>query len=207
MDWTGVELVSWDLDGTLYDNDAFWTAFHCRVRSRLRFGQFWRTIQELWLLHRFRRWVAYERRRGGCLGPKPAALNSDSADVILDSWITGCIADAGRSDGVVDVMNALSSRGIRQVIVTDLRCMGKLEALELPQCIEQVYEGETLGFIKPHHELFSIVLADSRIRSEAVVHIGDRADTDAPAAQHHGIKCLLKGVDFTDFPSLFATLS
>ena len=206
MNWRGVDLVSWDLDGTLYDSDAFWSAFRRRVRSGLSFGSFWRTVRELWLLRQYRRWIAKKRRNGGTLGPMPSKFRGEAAERVLDSWISGSIADAGAAVGLVDLMKALSERGIRQIVVTDLRCLGKREALSLPQCIERVFEGESLGFIKPNRELFSLVLEEVGVKAGGVVHIGDRSDTDLPAARHHGVKCLLKGVDFTDFPTLLATL-
>ena len=206
MDWSDAELVSWDLDGTLYDSDTFWIVFRRRVAKRLRFGSFWRTLRELWLLRQYRRWIAKERSKGGSLGPIPSKFRGEVAEGVLDSWISECIAEAGAAMGLTDIMMALSARGIRQIIVTDLRCMGKLDALKLPQCIEDVFEGESLGFIKPNREVFSLVLQRVGVPPGGVVHIGDRMDTDLPAARHHGISCLVKGIDFPDFPTLFATL-
>ena len=206
MDWRGVVLVSWDLDGTLYDSESFWRAFRRRVWQQLRPGRFWRTLSELWLLRSYRRWVAECRSRGGAIPELPERYRGKRAEGVFERWISGTIREAGAAPGVQELMTELAGRGIEQIVVTDLRCLGKLDALDLPQCIDAVFEGESLGFIKPHPKLFTTVMEARKLNSAAILHIGDREDTDRPAAEVHGIRCLIRGSDFTDYPSLEATL-
>jgi FMN phosphatase YigB (HAD superfamily) len=206
MDWSGIALVSWDLDGTLYDSESFWRAFRRRVWAQLRPGRFWRTLSELWLLRSYRRWVAACRSEGGAIEEIPARYCGEEAEEILDRWISAPVREAGASPGVRELMSELARRGIAQVVVTDLRCFGKLHALGLPSCIDEVFEGESLGWIKPHAALFSAVLKTRGLPSNAVLHIGDRVDTDRPAAEAHGIQCLIRGHDFSDYAGLKATL-
>jgi FMN phosphatase YigB (HAD superfamily) len=206
MDWTQVDCVSWDLDGTLYDSDAFWRAFRAHARRGLRPGRFIRTLRELWLLRRYRRWIEATRRGGGEILDRPSVLMGKRADRIIDEWLSSAIRQAGPSAGAREMMQALAQRGIRQVVVTDLRCLGKLRALDLPQCIETVFEGEKLGWIKPHPGLFASVLASLKLSPERLLHIGDRTETDLPAATHHGAQCLIRGSDFVHYGELIATL-
>jgi FMN phosphatase YigB (HAD superfamily) len=206
MDWNQVELVSWDLDGTLYDRAAFWRAFRARAMVGLRPGRFFQTIRELWLLRRYRRWIESTRSQGGEIIVRPTPLVGERADQIIDDWLSGAIREAGSSAGVREMMQALAVRGIRQVLVTDLRCLGKLHALDLPQCIETIFEGEKLGWIKPHPRLFGSVLASLEVTPDKLLHIGDRAETDGAAATHHGVQCLIRGRDFMDYRELIATL-
>jgi FMN phosphatase YigB (HAD superfamily) len=205
MDWRDVEVVSWDLDGTLYDSDAFWRAFKAKAWAGLRPGCFFRTLSELWVLRRYRHWIKISRARGGEIRSRP--LDGARSDRIIDRWLSETLREIGPGEGVQSLMEALAQRGIRQVVVTDLRCGGKLQALRLPQCIERVFEGERLGWIKPHPQLFSVVLEELSVTPDSVLHIGDRRDTDLIAAQQHGVRCLILGDDFDDFPSLIATLT
>ena len=103
-------------------------------------------------------------------------------------------------------MQLFAARGIRQVVCTDLRCLGKVEALCLPLGFEAIIEGEKLGVIKPNHRLLQSVLNQTGANPTTVVHIGDREDTDRPAAQAAGVRCIVLGTEFEDFPSLIPTL-
>ena len=206
MDWSNVEVVSWDLDGTLYETAPLWGAFRTLVWKPLRPGSFIRTLRELLLLRRYRRWIASARLRGGVLGEVPDALQGPEADAVIDRWLSGAIRRSGAAVGVSEFIQFLAARGIRQVVCTDLRCLGKVDALALPQGFEAIIEGERLGVIKPHHQLLQSVLEQTGVRSSAVVHIGDREDTDRPAAEAVGVKCLILGTDFEDYRCLMRTL-
>ena len=146
------------------------------------------------------------RLGGGVLGDVPAKLEGPDADEIIDRWLSGAIRASGAASGVIEIMQLFAVRGIRQVVCTDLRCLGKVDALDLPQGFEAIIEGEKLGFIKPNHRILQSVLNQTGAKPTAVVHIGDREDTDRPAAEAAGVRCIVLGSEFEDFPSLIRTL-
>jgi FMN phosphatase YigB (HAD superfamily) len=46
------------------------------------------------------------------------------------------------------------------------------------------------------------IASDFRVPAASILHIGDRAETDAAAARAAGCRCLILGRDFRDFGSL-----
>ena len=188
IDLLGVEVVSWDVDGTLYELPAM-----VRALRRAALGQALRrplrvAREQRWLA-RLRRAMEVVRRGGGDLarlGPLPRARAELAT--LEERWYGAAIAAAGPRPGVVDALEALRARGVRQVVVTDHPAAYKLEALGLGGWFERVYVGEELGHLKPSPRLMQAALAELGVEPQALLHIGDRADSDGPAARGAGCR-------------------
>ena len=105
MDWSNVEVVSWDLDGTLYETAPFWGAFRTLV---------WKSPTRIVHTHTPGTAVVTSipamdcktRLRGGVLGEVPDALQGPEADAVIDRWLSGAIRRSGAAVGVRNSFNS-----------------------------------------------------------------------------------------------------
>ena len=107
-----------------------------------------------------------------------------------------------RSTWAGGLLEAIAAEGKRQVVVTDYEAEGKLDALELPITFERVFEGEVLGAIKPSPQLFQVILKELDVAPSALLHIGDRDESDGAAARGAGCQVLILGKDFKSYADL-----
>lgn len=184
MDLTGIEVVSWDVDGTLYPRGKMVRALLWRALASP-----WRALVELPGLGRVRRAVEAARRTGGRLA---APLARDRA--VEAAWYGPAIARAGLMPGVRELVACFRARGLVQVVLSDYECDYKLRALGLEGAFARTYAAETLGLVKPARELWLAVARDLGVPPERVLHIGDRADTDGGAAEA-GCRVVVLGRD------------
>lgn len=106
----------------------------------------------------------------------------------------------GPRRGVADLLGHL--RGYSLIAVSDFDPEARLEALGLRGFFERVYAAERTGALKPDPRVFHAALADLGIPAAALLHVGNRADTDGPAARAAGCRTLILGEDFTSFGEL-----
>ena len=201
IDWEAVEVVSWDLDGTLYSLQPVVAAFRRRILSDLFKGQFWGTLRAGFSLWRRLSTMRKVRDKGGIEGlPKPA--ETTHIKIKMADWHSAAVGDVGAQPGLIALLEAIDKSGKRQVVVTDYETEGKLDALKLPITFERIFEGEVLGAIKPSPELFKVILEELQVTPRALLHIGDRDESDGVAARGAGCQVLILGKDFEDFDSL-----
>ena len=174
---TGVTAVSFDVDGTLY-SDRF-------LRTRVA----WEAIRRgsLWELHTLR------NRRD----PSTDASARLAAEARI---LIPVIRRLGPRPGVAELLDRL--RPYILVAVSDFDPEARLEALGLRGAFERFYAAERYGALKPDPRVFQAALADLGIPAAALLHIGNRADTDGGAARAAGCGALILGRDFTSFGEL-----
>jgi FMN phosphatase YigB (HAD superfamily) len=205
IDWDSVEIVSWDLDGTLYALPPMVQAFKRNILRDLSIGSFWATTRAVFSLWRRLSLMRRVRKRGGIEGlPTPAKHSSVKAQMIR--WHSEAVATVGPQPGVVELLNAINETGRRQIVVTDYEANEKLDALALPVNFEQVFEGEVLGAIKPSPVIFEVILQRLKLAPHALLHIGDRDESDGIAARSAGCQVAILAKDFSDFPELHRRL-
>ena len=112
----------------------------------------------------------------------------------------------GPAPGVLALLEVLRRRVGRVVVVSDYEPEAKLEALGLGGRFDGAYAAEEVGRLKPDPAVFRRALADLRIPPEALLHLGDRAETDGAAAAAAGCRALVRGRDFESFARLGAVL-
>jgi len=110
-------------------------------------------------------------------------------------WIARALQRCGGYPGVAEVIDEVRAAGLRQVVFSDYPATAKLEALGLGKAFDAVYVAADWGGLKPDPKVFEALFEAEGVRAEELVHIGDRADTDAGAEEALGYRCLLLGRD------------
>ncbi len=197
MDSTPIEVVSWDVDGTLYSMSRMkWALLALALRQPMG-----AMLRELKQLQRVRREMALVRGAGGKLTAAPPRDLS-----LEEKWYGAALARIGLRPGLREVIDTLRARGLRQVVLSDYRSEYKLAALGLKDTFSAVYAGESFGWLKPAPELYRAWLAELKVEPERVLHIGDRLDTDGAAAGL-GCRVAILGRDWRTPADLLRALS
>jgi len=179
-----VDVVSWDLDGTLYELPALERALMWLALKRLFRAPF-RTWRELRWLGRHQRHHAAVRRRGGLDGLE-APWDASAWQDVADRWFPPGLRVVGLHPGARGVLDAIDAAGVRQVLVSDYVADAKLVALGLEDRFDAVFSGEELGVIKPSPLLFEHVCRTLQVRPDRLLHLGDRHDADGLSARDAG---------------------
>ncbi len=106
----------------------------------------------------------------------------------------------GPRPGVAELLDRLRPRTL--IAVSDFDPEARLEALGLRGVFERIYAAERHGALKPDPRVFHAALADLGIPAAALLHVGNRADTDGAAALEAGCRALILGRDFASFGEL-----
>ena len=199
-----VKAISWDVDGTLYSTrHALWRFWFSVLTASLQGA-----TREPWFaaaeILRFRKRMELLRSSDG-------QVTTDSASIerrvqIERRWLCPAIKATGARPGIADALRSLRSRFEFQVALSDFECGHKLACLGLADAFDATYACERLGQLKPSPEPFQRVLRDLDLPPKALLHIGDRADTDGAGAEAAGCGVLLLGRDFRTFTQLRALL-
>jgi putative hydrolase of the HAD superfamily len=193
---TQAKVWSWDVDGTLYDLK--------RLKKRLALRAAFRPslIKSIVEVRRYNRAIE-KRRTQGCdvtgIHERYAreALAKKEADLCAPS-----LQQLGLRPGVLRLLQWAQKRGLIQVVYSDYRADYKLEALNIESFFRARYEGEVLGRIKPDPHGFAKMIQEHHVQAKEVCHLGDGLHTDALAALHAGVRCLIVGRDFNKFEDL-----
>jgi FMN phosphatase YigB (HAD superfamily) len=165
----------------------------------------WGTARALFRLWRRLTTMGKVRKRGGIEGlPTPDKASSIKAQMVR--WHSESVGDVGAQPGVIELLKAIEAAGRRQIVVTDYEAKEKLDALALPVRFEHVFEGEVIGAIKPSPVMFETILSQMAIAPKALLHIGDRDESDGIAARKAGCQVVILGKDFADFDALHRQL-
>lgn len=201
----GVAAVSFDLDGTLYSTRGLRRRVVGEAaRQSLGRGSA-APLADLRTLRRAYRRAEAARRRGGRLDDGWAA--SKAARLAAEGrLLLPALRRIGPAPGVLGLLQVLRRRAGRVVVVSDYEPAAKLEALGLGGRFDRAYAAEEVGRLKPDPAVFRRALADLGIAAEALLHLGDRAETDGAAAAAAGCRALVRGRDFESFARLAAVL-
>lgn len=187
----GIKLISWDLDGTLYDMSQVKREVTHAALLGLLSPRLVRNVRELRMLSRFRKRMGHVRYAGGVLGPDGIPANREDIYAAEERWYGPAIGKVGLRPGVLDLIDHFEASGRPQILVSDYRSEYKLGRLGLEGRFSRTYAGETLGHLKPSAELFRIVATELSMAPEQVLHIGDREETDGLAARAAGCRVLI----------------
>lgn len=93
------------------------------------------------------------------------------------------------------LLAGLRTTGLRILVVSnfDARVRGVLDALGLAALIDQVTISSEAGAAKPDPGIFASALGSAALRPAEVLHVGDTAREDLPAARAAGIEVVLVG--------------
>jgi phosphoglycolate phosphatase len=186
-DLTGVRLVSWDVDGTLYSLAALkrhllMQAIRRGLKERA-FGSF-RELRALADYHR-----AIERQRKSSQDARvdsPALLLfADVADQEV-RWLRASLSAMAPSPKALRLMALVRQAGVEQVVLSDFDATEKLAALGLSRELSIAYACQSIGYWKPSPVPFHFVQQRHSVEPQHHLHIGDRLDTDGAGAERSG---------------------
>jgi FMN phosphatase YigB (HAD superfamily) len=185
IDLSLVKVVSWDIDGTMYDLHALMSAFKWDLFRRMLSLGWVAAWRDFFRLLRFKRFMDKVRSARGdyAVGSVP---DRDAIGQTQAEMYGRILPQIGVEPGVKDLMTWFTERGTPQVVFSDYRPSTKLSALGLDRFFDRVYAGEDLGHLKPAPAVFRAILDDLGLEPAELLHIGDRPDTDGAAASEVG---------------------
>ena len=202
MDLASIELVSWDVDGTLYSIERLKRRLFFLLLRAIAGGRGRAAWAELARLQRYRASIEAARTSSGNRDPIPDKDERAALLRLERDWYGRALRRAGPRRGTIELLEFFAGRKMTQVVFSDYRADYKLDALGLESRFTSIYAGECLGYLKPHPAGFERIAADFGISPGGLLHIGDRAATDAAGARAAGCQSLIIGRDFRNFATL-----
>ncbi|MCI0445215.1 HAD family hydrolase [bacterium] len=187
---SGIKLVSWDVDGTLFSYKRL--AFKL-LRNGLRniFVAGWSsTVKNLREVFEFHRTVEFQRLNTECEVNPAHLIRFKAAQEREKETLRIALNGLPPRSNVIGLIQKFAQNGIVQVALSDFECEYKLEALGLRKHFEKAYSCEEIGFWKPSPIPLSKVQDDFGVLPEQHLHIGDRSSTDGLACERNGCQFL-----------------
>lgn len=186
-----LQLVSFDLDGTLVDTAS--EIADAANRTLAEFGFAPRPIGEITLLigdgTRALRATLLER----ALQEQPDFAEAASLGAVLDGMDRRHARTSGSSavlyGGAVDALGRLREAGVLLSCVTNKEMRFTrplLESTGIAACFDLIVAGDSLAEKKPHASVLRHVLSTLSARAERAAHVGDSA-VDIAAARNAGV--------------------
>ena len=203
-DWTTIDLVVFDVDGTLYDQQQLRLGM---LRQLL--GHAWQTrsLDTLLTLRTFRRVrEALGERVGEQAGSDFMALQyAQTANrhgktpaavrALTDEWMEQRplpLLAACRYAHVAEVFAGLRASGKRIAAFSDYPAAAKLAALGLQADVVVCATDPGIARLKPDPAGLLAILRQTGVTPERALMIGDRFDRDAAAAARAGMRALIR---------------
>ncbi len=201
-----VKVVSWDIDGTMYDLEKLIRAFKRDLFSRMLSRHWIRAWIDFFRLLGFKRFMDRIRAKAGDfrVGVVP---KRDAVAQTQDEMYGRILPGIGIEPGVKELMVWLNDQGIEQVVFSDYLPSTKLKALGVEGVFSTIYAGETLGYLKPGTDSFEAIIRAHDLEPDELLHIGDRIDTDGAAADQVGYQVAIIGAQFESAGALQAALA
>lgn len=189
FDWSKIDTILWDIDGTLLDFDA--AEYMCFKLCLEKQGlsatdaevarykdinlSYWKRLEkgevskEILYPSRFRDWF----EEMGFDNADPVKMNEDYQKALGEHPIL-------RVD-TINVLRTLKEAGFRQYAVTNGSSVaqgGKLDGSGIGKFFDGVFISEEIGVPKPQMEYFDFVKDKTRYRNDTTVIIGDSLSSD-----------------------------
>lgn len=196
-----VAAVTFDLDGTLYDDRAIRWRYVLRNWRSLRVVRVARRVREELRAERFADGATLEREEARRVAERLETSPEDARRQMqraLHERLVEVLGQVGPRDDARHVLETLTARGLRIGVISDYAVDEKLNALgltDLPWAVR--IAADALGALKPSARCFSAAASGLDLPPNRVLHVGDRFDTDVLGAQGAGMRALLLGA----FPS------
>ena len=200
LDWTTIDLVVFDVDGTLYDQRQLRLGM---LRQLVRHTWQTRSLDTLRTLRTFRRVREALGEQAGAdfmalqyadtarrHGKTPAAVRA-----LTDEWMEQRplpLLAACRYAHVADVFAGLRASGKRIAAFSDYPALAKLAALGLATDVVVCATDAGIARLKPDPAGLLAILRQTGVAPERALMIGDRFDRDAAAAGRSGMRALIR---------------
>ena len=200
LDWTTIDLVVFDVDGTLYDQRQLRLGM---LRQLVRHTWQTRSLDTLRTLRTFRRVREALGEQAGAdfmalqyadtarrHGKTPAAVRA-----LTDEWMEQRplpLLAACRYAHVAEVFAGLRASGKRIAAFSDYPAPAKLAALGLAADVVVCATDADIARLKPDPAGLLAILRQTGVAPERALMIGDRFDRDAAAAGRSGMRALIR---------------
>ncbi len=200
LDWDAIDLVVFDVDGTLYDARQLRGAMARRLAlDALRA----RSLRTLWVLKVFRQ-VREELAEEGGAGfleaqyartAQRAGCGPAQVRALVHEWMERRplpLLPACRHARVDRLFEALRAAGKRVAVLSDYPAHDKLAALGLRADPVVCAHDPQVARLKPDPRGLRAILDATGVPAHRALMIGDRFDRDAAAAQRAGMRALVR---------------
>lgn len=200
LDWDAIDLVVFDVDGTLYDARQLRGAMARRlVLDALRT----RSLRTLWVLRVFRQ-VREELADEGCTRfieaqyartAQRTGCGEALVRALVQEWMERQplpLLPLCRHDRVDRLFDALHAAGKQVAVLSDYPAQAKLAALALRADPVVCAQDPHVARLKPDPRGLHAILATTGVPAHRALMIGDRFDRDAAAAQRAGMQSLVR---------------
>ena len=205
LDPARVELVSFDLDGTLVDAAAGWRVGFDLAFAQLTerhpvladLGEAQAVHDELFVAymdeaHRAgggREWdEAFVRAAFRELLARHAERDDAFADRVFEAYEVTWPRSVAIYEETLPTLEALRGRVRLVVISNGLRQYQwpKIERFDLAPYFDRIVISEEVGVVKPEREIFAAAVEGFDVSPEAAIHVGDSHDADVAGARAAG---------------------
>jgi FMN phosphatase YigB (HAD superfamily) len=200
FNWEAVEMVVFDMDGTLYDQKKLRVLM---ARDLLWHSLRTQSVQVIGVLKAYRKTrerlgnaevFNFESRlirevAAGCRLP-PAEVSSIVSEWIINRpipYLKSC-----RFKGVQTLFENLQRRGKLIGILSDYPVVSKLEALGIRADFVVCANDQQVKVLKPHPRGLAHLMSAAGVTADTTVMVGDRIDRDGYAARRLGVRALIK---------------
>lgn len=192
-----VQAVTFDLDGTLYDAGAVRWRFALSNLGALRAARVALAVREELRGMVFPDGEAYRLEEARRVAER-LRVSVDEArariDQLLGPRLLKAVAAAGPRHDALIALKRLLDAGLCIGVVSDYAVEDKLVALGLSHLPWEVQvAADALGALKPHERCYLACSEALGVEPGAILHVGDRIDTDVHGARAAGLQALLLG--------------
>jgi putative hydrolase of the HAD superfamily len=200
IDWNAVDLVVFDVDGTLYNQRKL----RLKMAGMLvRHSLMTRSMNTIRILRSYREWreeladQGSERFEEILISRLAKRYRKSEADIqaIVNEWMEVkplTFLNQCRYPGVKDLHRKLRSAGKIIGVLSDYPAQDKLTKLEFETDFVVSARDEKVGALKPNPRGLRHLMALAGVRPEATVMIGDRAERDGEMGRRAGVKTYLR---------------
>jgi len=200
VDWADIELVVFDVDGTLYNQRSMRMRM---ARDVVVHAARTRSMELISVLRTYRR-VREQLADDEAEDFEPALIAQTSAieccppetvRMMADDWIEerplSYLARC-RYPGLQDLFSAFRRRKKIIGIFSDYPADAKLAALGLSADLVISARDDRVRILKPHPRGLQVLLSEAGVKPQSALLIGDRPDRDGFCAQRAGLRALIR---------------
>lgn len=200
FDWTGIHLVVFDMDGTLYRQRQLRLRMARDLLIQTVLKRDPKIIAVLVSYRRIRERLGNEEAidfETALIAQTAAAtaISPDRVRSIVSEWIEqrplGYLA-ACRYPGLSQLFAGLRRNSKSIGVLSDYPAQAKLEVLGLAAHYVVCAGDESIGLLKPHPRGLESLIAAAGVAPRETVVIGDRADRDGLVARRAGARALIR---------------